>query len=171
MNPSGDERIKSRWDFLDDAIPPDGHIQRFEQRLDKRAGRKRTWFRGTLWATAAASVILLLGIQLLQELKTADKMPEAVSEVAGFYNRQLEDEIEKLLPLLLRIDREEQQTVLEDIRTMTEETEVWEKNVPKMTEEELIARVIDRYHMQIGSIRHIRGILEQQTGEAARITF
>lgn len=98
-------------------------------------------------------------------------MPEAVSEVAGFYNRQLEDEIEKLLPLLLRIDREEQQTVLEDIRTMTEETEVWEKNVPKMTEEELIARVIDRYHMQIGSIRHIRGILEQQTGEAARITF
>ena len=167
MKHSLDEFIQKKREAFDTQLPPDGHLERFEQRLKRRTiGRHRR-----ILTTAAAAVLLLVGIQFMVTREPAESIPGNVSEVAGFYNRQLEDEIEQLLPVLYRINEKEREAVLEDIRIMENETEEWKKNAPKMTEEELIALIINRYLIQIESIQHIREVLEQQAGQPSIVTL
>lgn len=162
MSNSLDEQIKKQPDMLDNAIPPIGHFERFEQKLEQYEKRKTLHGRRWIAVTSiAATAAILLMFQYTRPLQQVGTSYETLPEVAAYYNSQLQEEIYQIEHKTQQIDKKERREIIKDIQKMQKEFEAWDPSLPKMPEEERIAIIVMRYNAQISSLQHIRTLLEE----------
>lgn len=162
MSNSLDEQIKKQADILDNAIPPIGHFERFEQRLEQHEKRKTLHARRWVTVTAvAATVAILLMIQYTHPLQQMPPSHDTVPEVTAYYNSQLREEIHKIEYKARYIDKKERIEIIKDMQGMLKESETKDSSLSKMTAEERIAFIVMRYNAQLRSLQHIQSLLEE----------
>ena len=149
MSNSLDEQIRKQAGMLDNALPPMGHFERFEQRL-----------RWIITTSAAAAIALILMFQYSRP-RQAMSYPESIQEVTAYYNRQLQDEIGKVREETDYItDLQSQREVRDNIEDMQIKFQKWGASLPRMSEEDHIALIVLRYNAEMESLQRIRAILE-----------
>lgn len=149
-----------RAESFDNALPPMGHFERFEERLDRRVKKNNERWRWlTMLGTAAAIASLLIIFQYTRPEHPQSINTDSVMEVANFYELQLTDEIEKIEKELNGMEETSRREIVKDIETMKNEFREFNTGQTEMTEEDHIAMIILRYNVQLESLRHIRSIL------------
>ena len=161
MSNSLDEQIRKQAGMLDNALPPMGHFERFEQRLERHEKKKHThWRRWIITTSAAAAIALILTFQYSRP-RQAMSYPESIQEVTAYYNRQLQDEIGKVREETDYItDLQSQREVRDNIEDMQIKFQKWGASLPRMSEEDHIALIVLRYNAEMESLQRIRAILE-----------
>lgn len=162
MNNSLAERIRKQAESFDNVLPPVGHFERFEQKLERHEKRKTLhWRRWATVTTIAATVAVILMFQYSQPIRPLDISPESTREVAAYYNRQLQEEIGRIERETRDMDEAGRQEVISDIEKMKSEFQHWEKPAAKMPEEERIAWIVTRYNVQMESLQHLYSLLKE----------
>ena len=103
-----DDKIRKNRDHFDTAGPPEGHFDRFKEKLelaDEEAGKqRRLWLKGR-GAKVAALFILLISIPLVLVLTlnkdsgsvvAANTLPEEIQEVKFYYNDLSDKKMEQV---------------------------------------------------------------------------
>lgn len=141
---------------LDAAQPPHGHLQRFEKKLT----RQRFFSLQRLAILPAAAIItMILVLRLIYPSTTQGSDP--IDEVIGYYNMQLNTEIEQVKSgLLLQAGTESCREIYRDLQQMYQEYLKSLEFPDFMTDEEKIVYIINNYRARMESLRNIREILE-----------
>lgn len=162
MNHLVDEKIKNQTEIFDTALPPYGHFERFEQRLEHHEKRKNRHARRWIAVTsAAAALALILMFQYFYPFRMPANAADSITEVTAYYNRQLQQQIISIEQNINRINEPERDEILKDITDMEKESRKLDRRVPGITEEEAIAYIISRYNTQLESLAHIQSILKR----------
>lgn len=158
MSNSLDNPIKAA--LLHNATPPTSHLERFAARLERQAQRMRT-FRMVRDAVIGIAATLVLVVLLHRPTPPTADYVYSVQEVAAFYNRQLQDEAETVREKMSIVCDTTTQTELErNLAAMQQDFSTWADTIPNLTDDERIAWIVRRYHIEAESLRHIRNILE-----------
>lgn len=162
MNNSLDEQIRKQAELFDNVLPPVGHFERFEQKLERHEKHKTLHWRRWVTVTAiAAMVAVILMFQYSQPIRPTDIYPESTQEVAAYYNRQLQEEIGRIEQETQDMDEADRQEVISDIEKMKTEFQHWEKPATQMPEEERIAWIVTRYNVQMESLQNLHSLLKE----------
>lgn len=161
MNTSLEDQIRNTPEAFDNALPPVGHFERFEQRLERHEKKKNFFrYRWIAISSVAAVAAFLLMLQYTSPIhSTKAHSPESV-EVASFYNCQLEEEISKIEKQVNTLDPNTRQELMKDIQNMKEEAQELSKQPKNMQEEDKIANIVLRYNLQMESLQHIQSIIQ-----------
>ncbi|EHP48157.1 hypothetical protein [Odoribacter laneus] len=155
------EKIKNQAEIFDTALPPFGHFERFEERLERHEQRKNRHARRWIIVTsAAATLALILMFQYFYPIRIPSATTDSIKEVTTYYNRQLQQQINDIEQNINLVNEPERDEILKDITDMENESQKLDKKVPGITEEEYIAYIISRYNMQLESLEHIQTILK-----------
>lgn len=161
MKTSLSDQIKNKREAFDHAVPPFGHFERFEQKLDNQEKRRTLQSRRWITATSIAAMLaVILIFQFTHSIRTQPIGPESVTEVAGYYNLQLNEEIDKIKADLSRVDFPNRQEIIEDLNAILKDN--GESDFPKiqMPEEEKITLIVWRYNAKMQTLQHIQDIVE-----------
>lgn len=161
MKTSLTEKIQNNREAFDRAIPPFGHLERFEQKLESRDKRRTLQSRRWITATSIAAMLaVILIFQFTHSIRTHPLGQESVTEVAGFYKLQLNDEVHRIKEELNQADIPNRQEIIDDLNIILTDSE--ENEVPQtlMPAEEKITLIVLRYNAKIKTLRHIQSILE-----------
>jgi hypothetical protein len=102
-----EEKIRKNRDLFDEVDPPDGHLSRFQLKLDtlhEAGSRHINWFSGKVYKVAAV-IVVLLGLSLIYYLinpsgntnqLTASTLPQEVQEARMYYDKLAEEKLQKI---------------------------------------------------------------------------
>lgn len=164
MKTSLDNWIKKHAETFDDHIPPMGHFERFNERLERREKRRTLHTRRWIIATSVAAMLaIVLMFQYTAPVTsgTSNTQPEAIAEIVNFYNMRMTDEIDRLEKQLATLDETSRQDLLTDLEKMKKDAGNFNKQNAEINEEAYIAAIITHYNAQLESLEHIRIILQQ----------
>ena len=102
-----EEKIRKNRDLFDGADPSEGHLERFQSKLDElhqAAPRQKSWYSGKSFRVAAV-VTALLGLSLLYYLLdpamnsnqiVAGGLPQEIQEARMYYNKLADEKLDKI---------------------------------------------------------------------------
>jgi ribosome-binding factor A len=102
-----EEKINKNRDLFDEVDPPDGHLSRFQSKLDtlhEAGSRQINWFSGKVFKVAAV-IVVLLGLSVTYYLidpsgnthqLTASALPQEVQEARMYYDKLAEEKLQKI---------------------------------------------------------------------------
>lgn len=168
MKTSLDNWIKKHAETFDDHIPPMGHFERFNERLERREKQRTLHTRRWIIATSVAAMVAIVLMFQYTPPATTDTLnvqPEAIAEIINFYNMRMTDEIDRLEKQLAALDETSRQDLLTDIEKMRKDAGNFNKQNAEINEEAYIAAIITHYNAQLESLEHIRTMLEKTQEE------
>lgn len=161
MKTSLTDQIKNNREAFDRAVPAFGHFERFEQKLEKQ--EKRHTRPNRRWITAssiAAMFALILIFQFTRTLHTYPAETESVTEVAGYYRLQLNEEITKIQQQIEKLDAPHRKELIHDLRVIMKDNEETKIAETSLTAEEKISLIVWRYNTKLETLQHIHSIIE-----------
>jgi len=102
-----EEKIRKNRDLFDGAEPPEGHLSRFQSKLDSLhevASRQDSWYSGKFFRIAAV-IAVLLGLSVTYYLidpsynsnqLAANTLPQEIQEARMYYDKLAEDKLQKI---------------------------------------------------------------------------
>ena len=102
-----EEKIKKNRDILDGAEPQEGHLERFQSKLDslhEEIARPTQWHAIRLFRVAAV-IVVLLGLSVAYYLVNpsvnsnnvaAGTLPQEIQEARMYYNKLAEEKLQKI---------------------------------------------------------------------------
>ena len=169
MKTNLDNINKNERESFDNILPPMGHFERFNERLEQRARNRTKQFIRRIFATAAAAIITLLLLFRYAHVETyPSSEPDAVAEVISFYNVQVNEEFEQIEKELCHLDAVSRNELLTDMETMKNDSAEFASRNPDINDEAYIAAIITHYKAQLESLEHIRFILQKTQQENHR---
>lgn len=161
MKTSLTDLIKNNPQAFSHDIPPFGHFERFEQKLEASEQRHLLQSRRWIMATSIAAMLaVILIFQFTHSLHTSPATNESVTEVAGYYTLQLNEEIDKLKQELKTVDVQSRQEIMNDIRRMLKDNLPDEISRMQAPQEEKITLIVMRYNACMQTLQHIQSLLE-----------
>lgn len=144
---------------------PDGHRERFEQRLknrrDANAGIDRPSrvisFNKWLTVAAAAAAILVGLIFIIDPSEEAQQQGTELADVRNYYRLLLEEQADATRQLAQKVDGKHREVLLANIERI-ENLTVPEVQIP---DDEYIVLIADVYTGKIESLQNIQNILKE----------
>ena len=161
---------------------PEGHRERFEQRLKERRNsltdnnerskpeivpdtgivkqkkgiivQFEKWFAG-----AAAVAAVIIGFMFLTDTMTEEQTGPRVDDVRNYYSMQLEEQVEATKLLVSKVDEEDYREFLSSNIEQIKNTAVPDVQV---TDEEYIVLIASVYTDKIEALRNMQNILKEQ---------
>lgn len=156
------EHLRQHRPDFDTAVPPFGHFERFEQRLEQLEQRRHWQSRIWLITTSVAAMIaIILMFQFLYIMPPQPQPTISFQEIAGFYNMQLNEKIDHIKNSLQNLDSQSRQELLNDLTVMLESNKKFNPQNLNTSQENQIAWMIQRYNIQMESLQHIEGLVEK----------
>ncbi|MDR2084438.1 MAG: hypothetical protein LBP67_05535 [Bacteroidales bacterium] len=150
-----DKLISENKSSFNTEKPSEGHIQRFEQKLQKHHSIKKKQKMYLLRTSIAAAMVLLLLIPLVTtNYSQAEQTNAEFANVKMYYQSELDKEIQQLEPILNTYDENTRATIEEEIEKIQSGTDIINgmENIPN---EVLIASTAKVYINSIESVRRL----------------
>lgn len=102
-----EEKIRKNRDLFDGAEPPEGHLSRFQAKLDylhDTSPRRVSWRYGKAFRIAAV-ITVLLGLSVIYYLSNptdsgnqlaANALPQEIQEARMYYNKLADEKLQKI---------------------------------------------------------------------------
>ncbi len=160
MKVSFKDNLNERTGIFDTEVPPFGHFERFEQRLEKHEKRKTLrWRNWVIVSSIAATVAIILMLQLTYPIRIPLENRESVKEVAQFYRQQLNEEVQKIEQQLDLVDPGSRPELQHDIESLKSSASQSPRFPPHLQKEEKIAIIVQQYNIYMESLQYIQEIL------------
>jgi len=162
-----ENRIKENAEaiFEPDMELPDGHRQRFEQRLEtvrvgqgeETAGKSdkiASWKIGFITTVVVAAA--LIGFVFLLNPFAKEQNRNALADVRNYYNMQLEEQADATRNLILQVDETHRETLFANVDFIENEP------LPdvQITDDEYIILIADFYSTKIETLQNIQNIIK-----------
>lgn len=155
-----DDFIMNNAGQFDTEEPPEGHLSRFDDKLQELSGRRRNSRRFLIWKIAASVAFILIvsyfGIQRLNlnnNYQTTDRSPLIMSELSEaeeYYNAQLSLYYEKIESLEFNNDKDEKRKVLEELSEMDNNIRMIKQDLRQNPDDErIVYAIINFYQVKI----------------------
>ena len=165
-----DDYIKNNADKFNDEEPPEGHRQRFEQRLKGISVKKRNKIpilKNAYFYPAAAIIIgITSGLLFLARSGNAAHiclLSEEMLETQNYYASELDTNVERLKKILADVDADARAEVMTEVEIIMEDSE---KLPPVLcnNNDESFNVLVNFYNSKINTVQNIILIMESRTG-------
>ena len=162
-----ENRIKENAEaiFGPDMELPDGHRQRFEQRLKAvrvglkedvagKSGKITSWKIGFITAVAVAAT--LIGFVFLLNPFAKEQSSHALVEVQNYYNMLLEEQADVTRQLIRQVDETHRETLFANVDFIENES------LPdvQITDDEYIILIASFYSTKIETLQNLQNIIK-----------
>lgn len=152
METNMEKQIREGKSSFDVCNLPDGNMERFEARLNETASHSRRKY----WISFAAGVaaVFVLTFTLPFGENKMEKMQESsceFQEVQAFYQMRLNEQVEALQPQLMRLQSDERQLLMHDLRELSSLT-FNDADFVALPEEKKIECIVQNYHIRSNSV-------------------
>lgn len=151
---------EEKYEKFDNIPLPEGHLDRFKQRLAKE--RRKRVFRRILVSSISIAAMLAIAVflQIDRPAVYSEGTPATqTEEVAYHYNYLLNEKIEEIRAIIYQEGANKHAQLLSDLEEMQENTLNPEQSENLLSQDDQIALIIKNYDARISSLENIESLL------------
>lgn len=153
-----EEFVKNNQNLFNTEEPPEGHFDRFNAKLNRKSGKSRSLLYRSM-KYAAVIIFLISGFLIYDQgnifnkndvLVENNNEEEDFSEVASYYDSQIDQKFEELNSITCKQGESQKETVNNDLNELTESYEELQSELNNNPNNPIVrSAVINNYQMRI----------------------
>ena len=157
MKTSLEDKIRTHLEAFDDQLPPEGHLERFVEKLyesEQKNWQRRT-FRAMMVAMAAVIAIALV-FHFTLPTSTQQESLNEVEQITHYCDIRLQKQANQIEGQLVKLDPE---AIIKEIRSIVASAQITDPEYALMTQQEQISYTVRRYNAYHQSLQTIEKML------------
>lgn len=160
MKTSLEDKIRTHRETFDDQLPPEGHLERFVEKLydsEQKNWQRRT-FRAMMVAMAAVIAIALV-FHFTLPTSTQQESLNEVEQITHYCDIRLQKQANQIEGQLMKLDPQSREAIIKEIRSIVASAQITDPEYALMTQQEQISYTVRRYNAYHQSLQTIEKML------------